>query len=102
VNRNGQEANSVDKSLSGITVSLKPFFALLSKYLGEKDLLTVSEIEIQQMVNAAATTIFSRSPSITYVNYQNFSKSYTPPTIIPYNTSSEILYTSFYSKFQET
>jgi hypothetical protein len=62
----------------------------------------VSEIEIQQIVTAAATIIFSRAPSITYVNYQNFNSSCAHPTITPRYTSSEILRTISYSKFQET
>jgi hypothetical protein len=53
------------------------------------------------METAAATTIFSRAPSIIYVNYQNFSKSYAIPTITLHYTSLELLRVSFYSKFQE-
>jgi len=68
-------------------------------FVKKKVLSIVSEIEIQQMVNAAATTIFSRAPSITYVNYQNFNKSYAPPKITLHYTSSELLGTSAYSNF---
>jgi hypothetical protein len=94
VNRNRQEANSVDSLLLGIAVSLKPFSPYYQN-IWKKYLSIVSEIEIQQMVNAAAITIFSGAPAITSVNYQNFNNSYAPPTITPYYTSSELLSVSF-------
>jgi hypothetical protein len=63
VNRNRQETNSVDSLLSGIAVSLKPFSPYCQN-ICKKVLSIVSEIEIQQMVNAAVTTIFS-----SYIDY---------------------------------
>jgi hypothetical protein len=50
---------------------------------------------------AVAVTSFAEFPSITPVNYQNFSRSYPPRLITPHSTDSELSCANYYSSIEE-
>jgi hypothetical protein len=56
---------------------------------------------MQQIVNAAATTSFAETQSITPVNCQDCKWSYPLLTKTPHFTDSEIPSASYYYNFQE-
>jgi hypothetical protein len=56
----------------------------------------LSGLEMQQIVNAGSTNRFAETPPVTPVSYQNFNRSYPPPTVTAHYADS-----SYYSNFQE-